>query len=123
MKKRDWIIISVALVLIIAAFLLFHTPAASSSAYSAVIYLGGKEYARYPIGTATTVTVEQPTGEVNVIAISEHGFYMQSANCKNQSCIHQGEVTAENADTRALGAWVICLPNKVTVELVAEEQP
>lgn len=46
---------------------------------------------------------------------------MHSASCKNQDCVHQGDVTLDNYNNRVLNNWIICLPNQVTIELVAED--
>ena len=42
---------------------------------------------------------------------------MKEANCKNQNCIHQGRGDRRQHRHRYLGARIICLPNKVIVEL------
>ena len=47
----------------------------------------------------------------------ENGVRMESSSCKNQICVKQGTISLETADELALGRWIICLPNGVSVEL------
>ena len=84
------------------------------------VYVDGKLYAASPLKPGKDLTVEQEDGSVNVIRMTENGFYMQSSTCKNQDCVHQGEVTRDNWSQRLLGAHVICLPNRVDVVLMVE---
>ena len=42
---------------------------------------------------------------------------MHEANCENQDCVEQGEVTLENKDTREGGSYIICQQNFVTLRL------
>ena len=84
------------------------------------VYLDGKLYATSPLRSGQDLTVEQEDGSVNVIRMTENGFHMQSSTCKNQDCVHQGDVTRDNWSQRLLGTHVICLPNRVDVVLMVE---
>ena len=86
-----------------------------------IITVDGEEYARVPLSEPRTVTIEQPGGEVNVVEVSDHGAVMLSSNCHNQLCVHMGEVTVDNWEFRPNQAFIICLPNRVSVELVVVE--
>lgn len=57
----------------------------------------------------------------NVIEFLPDGCRMASSSCENQDCVHQEEVTLSNRETRVLGNWIICLPNRVTLELYTPE--
>ncbi len=83
------------------------------------ILVDGRISAIYPIGEEGDVTVDQGNGKVNVVHMTENGFYMASSTCDNQLCVQQGEVTVDNYQRRILGASVLCLPNNVDLELVA----
>jgi len=86
----------------------------------AVIYAGQEEYQRIPLNQPQTVIIDKD-GKFNEIRVWEEGVVMHSANCDSQDCIHQGEVTLENLDTRISGGWIICLPNEIAIELVKDE--
>ena len=59
---------------------------------------------------------------VNVIRVTPSGVCVESANCENQDCVLQGEVTLENRDSRPLGNMIICLPHQVVLELYSTEE-
>ena len=42
---------------------------------------------------------------------------MASSTCGNQLCVHMGAVTLNNWETRPQQTYIICLPNRVSVEL------
>lgn len=121
MKKKDFLIIGIILAVAVILLAVKYLPSISTSSNYIVIRVGEKEYKRVPVGEKQTITIDQGGGKVNVIEITERGAVMHSATCKNQDCIHQGEVTLDNYNNRVLNNWIICLPNQVTVELVAED--
>ncbi len=82
------------------------------------IIVNGRISGIYAVGEEGDVTVDQGNGKVNVIHVTENGFYMASSTCDNQLCVQQGEVTVDNYQQRILGASVLCLPNNVDLELV-----
>jgi hypothetical protein len=91
--------------------------APEAEAYMYII-VNGRISGIYAVGEEGDVTVDQGDGKVNVIHMTEKGFYMASSTCDNQLCVHQGEVTIDNYQQRILGASVLCLPNNVDLELV-----
>ena len=121
MKKKDFLIIGIILAIAVILLAVKYLPTMEASSNYIVIYVGEKEYKRVPVGEKQTITIDQGDGKVNVIEITERGAVMHSASCKNQDCVHQGEVTLDNYNNRVLNNWIICLPNQVTVELVAED--
>ena len=121
MERKNWLIPLV--IAVAAALLLVASRGMRSTAEenTVVITLDGEEYARVPLSRPGTVTVEQPGGEVNVVEVSDHGAVMLSSTCDNQLCVHMGEVTVDNWEYRPNQAFIICLPNRVSVELVVVE--
>lgn len=85
------------------------------------VYLDGKLYTTAHLGDKQEITVRQDDGAVNVIALDNEGVWMESSTCHNQLCVHQGKVTYENYRDRYYGTNIICLPNRVTVELMLAE--
>lgn len=117
-RKKDLLIIACVL-LLAAGFYGVVGMRAGRQALSGVveIYAGNSLYRTVPLGSRQTIRVEQESGEVNVIVVDESGFHMESASCRNQLCIQQGMVTVENFTRRALGRSIVCLPNRVHVQL------
>ena len=122
MKKRDLLLILI--VVVIAALLLVGTMLLSSGKEATGqmnVYVNGAIYRTVDLQPGKDFEVRQEDGSVNVIRMTENGFYMLSSTCHNQLCIQQGEANAENWNLRSLGTHVICLPNRVDVELVLTE--
>lgn len=115
-NKRDVIIIAGVLLLAAALFFIFR---GTGDRDVAVIYVRNQLYARVPLDEPQEITIEQD-GEVNVIEITGSGVRMKSSTCKNQLCVHQGELTPENKLKNDLGGYIICLPNGISVTIEAE---
>ena len=59
---------------------------------------------------------------INIVHVTPTSIDMHEANCDNQDCVEQGEVTLENKDTRILGNRIICPPNQVTLQLYSRDE-
>ncbi len=122
-KRRLWLILAV-LAIAAAGIVLMLTrrpPSTPVDEPTVIITVDGREYIRVPLSHPQVVTISQENGAVNVVEITEHGAVMQSSTCENQLCVHMGEVTVENWEWRVNGAFIICLPNRVSVELAVNE--
>ena len=117
-KKRDLLLI-LSVVLIAAALLavMMIGNSGKTAKGQMKVYVDGKLYDTVTIVNGRDYEVKQEDGSVNVIRMTENGFYMLSSTCHNQLCIEQGEANADNWNKRSLGTHVICLPNRVDVEL------
>ncbi|MGN0792736.1 MAG: NusG domain II-containing protein [Christensenellales bacterium] len=114
--KKDMVIIGAALAVCLAAALLF----AGSGGNEVRIYVGEELYEEAFLYIDKTIVIEQENGCRNEIRIEDGRVYMAYSTCENQNCLHQGEMTPDNIASRALSNWIICLPNRVTVELGEE---
>ena len=121
MKKKDLIIIALALVCALALWLVSQL-ALGTEASSVVVLLDGEEVLRKPLVVSGDYEIAQEDGSKNVIRMMADGFYMEEASCPDQRCVQQGKVTQSNWYLRSLGVQVICLPNRVTVELKLADQ-
>jgi len=123
MNKKN--ILVLGSILLIAAVLLVLTlvnrPMTAVDEDMVIITVDGKEYARVPLSKPQTVTVQQKDGSVNVVEISDHGAVMLSSTCDNQLCVEMGEVTVDNWEFRPNQQFIICLPNRVGVELAVTQ--
>ena len=125
MNKRNALI--VALLLIIAVGTMLFLPMRQEKGSepitesTVIITSAGKELMRVPLSRPQTVTVR--TGdEENVLEITTDGVVMVSSTCQNQLCVNMGKVTEDNWEFRPNGAFIICLPNQVSAELVVVEK-
>lgn len=84
-----------------------------------VVTVNGMIYEPIPLYQAGRYTVRQ--GDmVNVIEVTRNSVCMAESTCDNQDCVEQGVVSLDNINERVLHNAVICLPNKVTLELYDE---
>ena len=118
MTGRDLLI---ALAVIAAALVLYlsfgRSKTASATYVNVYLGTGGEPYRHVPLNEDDTIRIDQGDGRVNVIEIKDGGVSMAYSTCKNQDCVHEGVVTDESRKHRALGDWIVCLPNGVAVEL------
>ena len=120
-KNRLVIIIVAAAVLALLAVSVLARPMTAVEEDMVIITIDGKEYTRVPLSRPQTVTVKQDNGCINVIEVSDHGAVMASSTCDNQLCVQMGEVTVDNWEFRPNQQFIICLPNRVSVELAVTE--
>lgn len=95
--------------------------AGKTSAGRVRVLVDGKTYSEQPLKAGESIRISQPDGCENVIMMTGNGFYMQSASCRNQDCVHQGAVTEANYMLRVLGTSIICIPNRVEVQLILSD--
>lgn len=124
-RKKDGVVIGV---LLAAALLLYGgmwlARQGRQASGTVEIYAGGRLFAAATLDETQDVEVAQESGEVNIVHIENGVVTMAYSSCKNQLCLHQGELSADNWTQRALGRMIICLPNQVLVELaLSEEEP
>ena len=123
MDKKNWLVIALVAVIAIALLgvSLIFRPQTAVEEDMVIITIDGKEYKRVPLSQPQTVTVTQENGCVNVIEVSDHGAVMRSSTCDNQLCVGMGEVTVDNWQFRPNQQFIICLPNRVSIELAVTE--
>lgn len=123
MNKKNYLVIG-GIFLIAAVMLtltLLNRPMTVVDEDMVIISVDGEEYARVPLSKPQTVTVAQKDGSVNVVEVSDHGAVMLSSTCDNQLCVEMGEVTVDNWEYRPNQQFIICLPNRVGVELAVTQ--
>lgn len=122
MKKKDLLLIAGVLALALAAAgisALLGPKAKNLGAGNwVVVSVDGGEYARVSLNEPTRLPIVQEDGSENVLVVTQEGAYMESANCRDQICVQQGPVTVRNYESRVNGPWIICLPHKLSVELI-----
>ncbi|NLG88178.1 MAG: NusG domain II-containing protein [Clostridiaceae bacterium] len=110
MKKNDVFIIAAAVLLAAAVWLLTNGIRQKDSGGEVVVYKDGEVFYAGPIGTDTTITVEDELGNINVVLVKDGKAIMQKANCRDQICVNTRPAEKD-------GQAIICLPNKVSVEV------
>lgn len=113
MKKKDLILICSVLVLAAAFWLIPRAVGifGNSEAQKLRITVSGKEYGVYSLDEDQVIKI----GDTNVCEIKDNKVTMISAECPDQLCIHQGPI-------RLQGETIVCLPNKVVLEVTGIKQ-
>lgn len=113
MKKKDLILICSVLVLAAAFWLIPRAVGifGNSEAQKLRITVSGKEYGVYALDEDQVIKI----GDTNVCEIKDKKVTMISAECPDQLCIHQGPI-------RLQGETIVCLPNKVVLEVTGMKQ-
>lgn len=78
------------------------------------ISVSGKEYAYYSLMEDRTITIDRDN-HLNKITIKGGKVSMTFSDCASQDCVHQGEIAKTSQS-------IVCLPNKVVVEIRGENQ-
>ena len=105
MKKNDFILTGVIVLIAIAIFLLIPKEAGNMTK----ITVDGKLYATLSLDKDQRIEI----GDTNVAVIEKGEIYMESANCPDKLCVHQGKISDSSKK-------IVCLPNKVIIEATKE---
>lgn len=117
MKKNDIILIISILVLTLLAVLglnIWQRQNTNDSAM-AVVTIDGQEYGSYPLNENHTETIKLADGSYNILKISDGYAEVTEASCRDQICVNHFHIHYS-------GETIVCLPNKVVVEIVGGEE-
>ncbi len=107
MKKADMVLgLSVIAVCAVLFFLRFSF---QKEGASVIIEIGGEPFGTYSLAEEQEID----TGKGNRILIENGTARMISADCPDHLCVKQGKIRAD-------GEMIVCLPNKVTVQISDE---
>ncbi len=114
------LIAALTLLLLTRTGLIGPKPASPGTGTRILVYVNGELTLDQPLEPGGRIEILQADGQENVVRMTENGFYMEDANCDNQDCMWMGEVTEDNYRTRVLTNRVICLPNRVEIQLIPD---
>ena len=106
MKKNDWILVAVILVLAGIGFLIF-TSFGRQTAGIVKVTVDGELFGTYSLKTEREVEIN----DTNRLIIEDGQVDMIEADCPDQICVDHKTIS-KNKET------IVCLPNKVIVEIV-----
>ncbi len=110
-KARDAILIVGVLAFAILVFIFMHT-VASKDGDLVRITVDGAVYGEYALEQDQQIKVKQDGTVTNIVEIEDGVVHMEKATCPDALCITQGKIRRANES-------LICLPNKVVVEIIA----
>lgn len=110
MKRNDWILIGFICILAIGCFVgSFFIE--KQEAGQVVVKVSGTLEGTYSLKKEQKIAID----DTNVFEIKGGEVKMISATCPDQHCVHQKAISKN-------GESIICLPNKVVVEIQGDEQ-
>lgn len=117
LKKLDIVIIILLFILSFTPNIIFSkTISNSNKLIYASIKIDGKLYDNIPLSTnkgEKNLNIKTPTGN-NSILIRDNLIKVISADCKDDLCVKQGEISK-------VGESIICLPHKLIIEIKGDE--
>jgi hypothetical protein len=113
-KYRLDIIIVLSVVVIGIVMLLALVFTQKSGEY-VIVKMDGAEIARFELYSDTEYEIKGDHGERNLLVIKDGKAEIKEASCPDGLCIKTGKIDKE-------GQSIVCLPNKVVVEISGEGQ-
>ncbi|WP_343208398.1 NusG domain II-containing protein [Anaerolentibacter hominis] len=111
-RRNDWILAGVILAAALFTGMIFLGKGWLGPGQEAVVYIDGTEKGRYSLKEDRREIIYSGTGE-NVLVIEAGEVYMESADCPDKLCVKQGKIKGD-------GQMLVCLPNKVIVQIEGE---
>ena len=109
MKKNDFILIIA--VILIGAILFAVTYSGTKNSDTVIITADGEIFGEYPINTTAQIDING----TNTAIIENGTVYMESADCPDKLCVHQGKISDSSKK-------IVCLPNKVVIEVTKKSE-
>ena len=113
-KRLNLILVLVIAAVACAGLVATRLMGANTNADTATVVIRDGEQNVYelPLDQDATKTVTTDLG-TNLIEIKDGRVHVEEADCPNQDCVHQGWIDAA-------GQQIVCLPHKLTVDIVDE---
>lgn len=115
-KKNDMILILALLVVALVSYLgigLYQEMNTKNGVV--VVTIDGVEYGSYPLAVDATERIELADGSYNLLVIEDGKADVTEASCPDGICVNHRAI-----DKR--GESIVCLPNKVVVEIMNGEE-
>lgn len=110
MKKRDFIVIFCIIVLAGISFIAIKMM--EKTGEKVVIYQDKKQYKTVSLYKNQIIEIPANKGH-NIVKIQDGKAEMIEASCPDQICVHHRKISNT-------GETIVCLPNKVVVEIVGK---
>lgn len=110
MKKKDFLIIVIFVITAVILWLLFNRMPGEITNGEVVVYKDRRVIEVIPLTAEKTVVIEDENGNRNVVQVEGGKARIVEANCRDQICVN-------TRSAQANGQSIICLPNRVAVEI------
>lgn len=109
-KKNDWILITVVITVAMVVFLI-HSIIGSKGAGTIIVKIEGEVAGIYSLHENQEIEIN---GGKNILVIKDGEADMIWADCPDKLCVKQKSISKNKEN-------IICLPNKVVVEVESNE--
>lgn len=110
--KRNDLILILGIICIAGLAYLMHVNMQDTGTGVVIIKVDGEEQGTYRLSEEQTIEIN---GGTNILQIKDGKADMTEADCPDKLCVHQKAVSKN-------GESIICLPNKIVVEVKSSEQ-
>lgn len=110
-KKAD--IILAVLLIVVGLAMSYILSFGQDTGSELIISCDGEKFGSYSLYEDREIEIKQ-NDHINKVTIKNGTVSMSFSDCHGQDCIHQGEITKS-------GEAIICLPNKVVLEIAGGE--
>ena len=110
-KKKDWILIIIVLVVALSALFMHHALQHSGSG-QVIVRKNGAIIGTYDLNDDQEILINDGS---NVLVINNGKADMIEADCPDKLCVEQRSISKNNES-------IICLPNKVVVEIKSSSE-
>lgn len=114
MKKRKSDFVLIIAIVLVAALLWVVLRFTSREGSYVKVTIDGQIYGEYPLNDELEIRIGDD-GSYNLLIIQNGEAYVSEASCPDKLCVHQGRIHYN-------GQSIVCLPNKVVVEVIGGEQ-
>ncbi len=111
--KADIGLFIIFFIMSLISFVYVYNMGKSTGEQTVIVSHDGEVVGKYPISIDRQINVDK-NGHTNKINIKDGNVQMTFSTCQNQDCIRQGKIHDGSKS-------IICLPNKIVVEVKSEE--
>ena len=111
MKKNDWILVGIVLVIALACYLI-NSFVIHSSGASVTVTVNGEVYGTYALSEEQEIDING----TNHLSIRNGKADMTDADCPDKLCVHQRAISRDRET-------IVCLPNRIVVEVTGAKEP
>ena len=112
-RISDFVLMAVIIVCSVLFYFLLNSIHKNEKGNQVVITISGSEYGRYNLNENQTIEIKSDNG-INKIKIENGSVSVDYANCPDKFCVKNKAISKS-------GETIICLPNKLTIEIVGDK--
>lgn len=109
MKKNDFILITLLLIVAAAIYLIFGVNSKNDNSIVQVL-IDGKEKGSYSLYKDGEYRIETKYG-YNILLVKDKTASVKEASCHDRTCVHSSAISHT-------GESIICLPNRLVIKII-----